>query len=425
MKSLVAVFILAISVVIALGCAAAGPESETNGKTPLTSGGTAVNDIYGNRIPQDILESFVEVPGGVLEKGRLGVGYYDSMEATDVFINRVGESTVIGDTSRYGQKVSVNGFSIMKTEVTVQMFTDFLNVISGKSTDSNSDADGYGVAFSSELDIYKPIMRDLSVCGIGRKIGGVEVLDNIPEHAGFYITTGTGDQNDNQNDNQDDDQDDDSPLEKTSEQPFVNPFESPQRSKVRSNGNGVLSSTFFVKNERHQFPMTCVDLDDAKEFCKWLGPNYRLPTSEEWSWASKGGRDVNFATSTGNIISSRDDNGKPTYLANIQGEYSNNSPSWPVKFRGSPNGYGIHDMTGNVAEWTYYREEDQTDGVTLPSSQRAIKGGSFATRSYAAASSWGNWGTGGEGVWAADIGFRVVYDNSRALSFAESIDPIP
>jgi hypothetical protein len=33
-------------------------------------------------------------------------------------------------------------------------------------------------------------------------------------------------------------------------------------------------------------PVVCVDWDDAKAFCDWLGPDYRLPTEAEWTAAA-------------------------------------------------------------------------------------------------------------------------------------------
>jgi formylglycine-generating enzyme required for sulfatase activity len=247
-------------------------------------------------------------------------------------------------------------------------------------------------------------MQDPLFCGIGRQLGGETVVDAITDYGGFFI------------------------LSKSSQ--YTDPFSKPQ--KARQNTEGDISSTFFAmfdgeRGDCSEYPMVFVSQSEAKEFCQWLGPRYRLPTWQEWSWAAKGGEEYNFGTSNGNIISNPDEvttGTDPVYLANIQGEYSNTPLTKRIKSYGA-NKYGLYDMTGNVSEWTYFIAEDETEGATLPSEFRHIMGGNFSTRSYAASTTWARYGVGSEGLWGSDIGFRVVYDVTRASSFAQSIDPIP
>jgi formylglycine-generating enzyme required for sulfatase activity len=101
--------------------------------------------------------------------------------------------------------------------------------------------------------------------------------------------------------------------------------------------------------ERH--PVTHVAHSDAAAFAAWAGK--RLPTEAEWEYAARGGLDG--ATFTwGNEHAPRG-----RMMANTwQGEfpwqnlltdgYAGTSPV--EKF--PPNGYGLHDMAGNVWEWT-------------------------------------------------------------------------
>src|SRR5215470_11992043 len=149
---------------------------------------------------------------------------------------------------------------------------------------------------------------------------------------------------------------------------------------------------------RDEHPVVHMALEDVEAYAQWVGKE--LPTEAEWEFAARGGLDgAEYAW--GESLTPRD-----RHMANTwQGEFPWQNfvtDGWertaPVGCY-PPNGYGLHDMIGNVWEWTtdWYaphqeaaqsccggvarddaRErsyDPQTPNVKIP--RKAIKGGSF------------------------------------------------
>ncbi|MEM7459484.1 MAG: formylglycine-generating enzyme family protein [Pseudomonadota bacterium] len=121
---------------------------------------------------------------------------------------------------------------------------------------------------------------------------------------------------------------------------------------------------------RMDHPVAHVSYQDALAFADWAGGD--LPTEAEWEYAARGG-----------LLGERFEWG-----AEPIGEGAAKANTWqggfPIENTGKdgyigtapsgcyePNGYGLHDMTGNVWEWTHgqFNPQDGNSGV--------IRGGSY------------------------------------------------
>jgi formylglycine-generating enzyme len=126
---------------------------------------------------------------------------------------------------------------------------------------------------------------------------------------------------------------------------------------------------YFHHPAFNEYPVVGVTWDQANAFCHWRSKlkegflnaskippihPYRLPTEVEWEYAARGGK-INNNYPWGSYYTSTHEG---CYLANFKprrGNYVADSYySTKTMKVGSfdPNGYGLYDMAGNVAEWT-------------------------------------------------------------------------
>lgn len=105
---------------------------------------------------------------------------------------------------------------------------------------------------------------------------------------------------------------------------------------------------------RGNMPLFNVSWFDAKQYARWLseetGQTYRLPTEAEWEYAARAGSETRYHT--GNCI----DTEQANYHGGNRLEGCNNTGLYRGKTVATgllqANQWGLHDIHGNVLEWT-------------------------------------------------------------------------
>jgi sulfatase modifying factor 1 len=160
---------------------------------------------------------------------------------------------------------------------------------------------------------------------------------------------------------------------------------------------------------RPNHPVVQIAFEDALAYASWAGR--ALPSEAEWEFAARGGRDgADFSWGEAPDIDDAPQanhwrGGFPTENLGSKG-YRGTSPvgCFPA------NGYGLHDMAGNVWQWTRDPWTDDHAGTDAPADRRhVIKGGSFlCAPNYCMRYRPASRQPGEAGSGASHIGFRTV-----------------
>lgn len=151
----------------------------------------------------------------------------------------------------------------------------------------------------------------------------------------------------------------------------------------------------YVQDDRH--PVVCVSWDDAGAYVRWLsnktGKDYRLLTEAEWEYAARAGTTtMRYWGDDGNMACRHANGGDLATAARVPGarEWTlapcNDQHAYTAPVGSYPaNAFGLHDMLGNVWEWTQDCWNETyagapTDGTAWSvgnCSMRAVRGGSW------------------------------------------------
>jgi formylglycine-generating enzyme required for sulfatase activity len=101
----------------------------------------------------------------------------------------------------------------------------------------------------------------------------------------------------------------------------------------------------YGQDSKGNHPINCVDWVQASSYCR--AQDERLPTEEEWEWAARGGASVNKYP-WGNAAPE-----KQLCWSGPRGLLTKRAGTCPVgSFPSGDAPGGIHDLAGNVWEWT-------------------------------------------------------------------------
>ncbi|MEI8396591.1 MAG: formylglycine-generating enzyme family protein [Rhodospirillaceae bacterium] len=132
---------------------------------------------------------------------------------------------------------------------------------------------------------------------------------------------------------------------------------------------------------RGRRPVINVSWDDAKTYVKWLsqktGQRYRLLSESEWEYVARAGTNTPFNTGQRITTDQANFNGDATYNGSSKGRDRKRTVevgSFPA------NSFGLHDVHGNVWEWTADCLHDNYSGA--PSDGRAWTTGDCKLRVF-------------------------------------------
>jgi formylglycine-generating enzyme required for sulfatase activity len=193
--------------------------------------------------------------------------------------------------------------------------------------------------------------------------------------------------------------------------------------KWRFKTEGGWENPGFVQSGLH--PVTCVSWEDATAYVRWLSTTtahrYRLPSAAEWEYAARAGGDA--------VQPWNSDGSGACANANVADQHAaRRFPGWAIfacddgyvytapvgSFKA--NAFGLHDMLGNVFQWTEDCWHPDYTGAPIDGSartsgncaERELRGGSwFTTPNFVRATYRNHFAVNYR---ASTLGIRVVRD---------------
>ena len=185
----------------------------------------------------------------------------------------------------------------------------------------------------------------------------------------------------------------------------------------------------FSQEDRH--PVVCVSWDGAEAYVQWLslqtGGRYRLPSEAEWEYGARAGTETRryWDSLSGSTQCEHANGGDRTLIQRWRGwplpvgNCIDDAPHTSEAGSYEPNAFGLHDMLGNVWEWTADCLHESYRGAPGDGSAWT-RGGDCERRVLRG----GSWETALAGIGAANrywhdnrasntTGFRVVRDDLR------------
>ena len=166
----------------------------------------------------------------------------------------------------------------------------------------------------------------------------------------------------------------------------------------------------FLGRGRAHHPVVYVSWEDAQLYVLWLsvrtGERYRLLSESEWEYAARAGTTGPFHT--GATITTDEANFDGRYSGGLFWGRTLEAGSFPA------NGFGLHDVHGNVWEWVQDCWNSSYEGAPVDGSAwesgncsyRVLRGGDWRCRPRLLRSASRN--RNGTGVRRSYFGFRVA-----------------
>jgi gliding motility-associated lipoprotein GldK len=171
--------------------------------------------------------------------------------------------------------------------------------------------------------------------------------------------------------------------------------------------NDPMHNDYFWHQAYSDYPVVGVKWTQARAFCAWRTSyknayikkkkgrdqvnSFRLPSEAEWEYAARGGLESGMYPWGGPYTK----NDKGCFLANFKpnrGDYAADNALYTVEVKSyDPNGYGLYNMAGNVAEWTADSYESASYEFTstmnpsvqdLDNKRKVVRGGSWKDVAY-------------------------------------------